>query len=169
MIVRLRDVALDEADLLEEWSAPEFTAPFNHFGLPARFARQALETAGLVGNDRGTLMVEAGGEPVGTVSWHAVRYGPNSESTAFNIGINLIPAARGRGIGSAAQRLLADRLFELTSCNRVEASTDVDNTAEQRSLEKAGFKREGILRGAQHRAGAYHDLVVYARVRDDPD
>jgi hypothetical protein len=26
----------------------------------------------------------------------------------------------------------------------------------------------GVLRGAQFRAGAYHDLVVYSRLRSDP-
>ena len=33
-------------------------------------------------------------------------------------------------------------------------------------MERAGFVREGILRGAQLRAdGLHHDLVMYARVR----
>jgi hypothetical protein len=45
--------------------------------------------------------------------------------------------------------------------------TDVENIAEQRSLEKAGFTREGILRHAQWRAGAHHDLVSYSMLRED--
>jgi RimJ/RimL family protein N-acetyltransferase len=49
---------------------------------------------------------------------------------------------------------------------RIEASTDVENIAEQRSLEKAGFTREGILRRAQWRAGAHHDLVSYSILRE---
>lgn len=64
---------------------------------------------------------------------------------------------------------LADAdLFETTSLHRVEASTDVDNLAEQRSLEKAGFTREGVNRQAQFRGGTYHDLVLFARLRSDP-
>ena len=51
--------------------------------------------------------------------------------------------------------------------NRIEAQTDVDNIAEQRSLEKAGFVREGTARGAQFRAGAYHDLVTYSILRGE--
>jgi RimJ/RimL family protein N-acetyltransferase len=54
---------------------------------------------------------------------------------------------------------LADYLFETTETNRVEASTDVENVAQQRALEKAGFVREGVQRGAQFRAGAQHDPV----------
>ena len=73
---------------------------------------------------------------------------------------------RGHGFGSLAQRLLVDYLFATTSVNRIEASTDVDNLAEQRALEKAGFVREGVLRGAQYRASAWHDLAIYAVVRN---
>ena len=101
---------------------------------------------------------------IGTMSWHAVHYGPTVGSRAWSMGIALAPAWRGQGWGTVAQHLLAERLLE--SAHRVEASTDVDNIAEQRSLERAGFDREGILRAAQMRAdGRHHDLVMYARVR----
>lgn len=103
---------------------------------------------------------------VGTMSWHAVYYGPTWGSRAWSIGIGLAPHARGRGIGTAAQRALSDAL--LHSAHRVEASTDIGNVAEQRSLEKAGFLREGVLRSAQFRRdGIHHDLVMYARTRDN--
>jgi hypothetical protein len=66
-----------------------------------------------------------------------------------------------------AQAQLVEYLFATTDVHRVEASTDVENIAEQRSLEKAGLRREGVVRGAQFRAGGYHDLVTYALLRDD--
>jgi RimJ/RimL family protein N-acetyltransferase len=49
----------------------------------------------------------------------------------------------------------------------VEAHTDVENVAEQRALEAAGFTREGLIRGAQWRDGAYHDGYLYAILRGD--
>ncbi|MEO6713505.1 MAG: GNAT family protein, partial [Mycobacteriales bacterium] len=58
-------------------------------------------------------------------------------------------------------------LFATTDVFRIEASTDVENVAEQRSLERAGFTREGVLRRAQFRSGAYHDIVLYSRLRTD--
>ena len=76
-------------------------------------------------------------------------------------------AARGQGIGSQAQRLIAEYLFEQTLVHRIEASTDVTNIAEQRALERAGFTREGILRGAQFRLGQWHDMVSYSKLRTD--
>lgn len=111
------------------------------------------------------LLVEADGKVAGEVSWHREMYGPNEGSRVFNIGIGLLPEFRGRGIGAVAQRLLAEHLFATTTVHRVEASTDVANVAEQRSLEKAGFVREGVLRGAQYRGGTWHDLVSYSILR----
>ena len=113
------------------------------------------------------MVVELDGVPVGVVSWHAVWYGPNSGSRALNIGISLAASARGRGVGSRAQRLLVEHLFATTDVIRVEASTDVANVAEQRALEKAGFSREGVLRAAQARADGRHDLVSYSFLRSD--
>ena len=96
-----------------------------------------------------------------------VGYGPNPESQCFNFGIELLAWARGHGYGTEAQRLLADWLFASSEVNRVEASTDIDNLPEQRSLEKAGFVRDGVMRGSQFRAGAYHDMITYSRIRSD--
>jgi RimJ/RimL family protein N-acetyltransferase len=168
--VRLRDVVLDDADLLDSWSSTEARGPFNDFGMArSPIDREALAAGPLRNERRGELVIEriADGRPIGTVSWHFERYGPNDESAAWNIGIALVPEARGHGHGSEAQRLVADYLFASTAVNRVEASTDVENVIEQRALEKAGFAREGVARGSQYRAGAYHDLVIYARLRGD--
>jgi RimJ/RimL family protein N-acetyltransferase len=168
VLVRLRDCTPADADLLDAWNDTR-DGGFNDFGPRDPTNRDAL-AAGPLRNDRnGTLIVETlGGEPVGTVSWHQVNYGPPPDSNCWNVGIDLVPEGRGHGYGTEAQRLLADYLFAATGSNRVEASTDVENVPEQKSLAKAGFQREGIVRGAQFRGGVFHDLVVYARLRDDP-
>jgi RimJ/RimL family protein N-acetyltransferase len=116
----------------------------------------------------GSLVVTDGRDTLlGSVGWHPVGYGPNAGSRALDVGISLHPSHWGRGHGSRAQRMLADYLFATTPVHRVQASTDVLNVAEQRALERAGFQREGVLRGAQWRRGAFHDLVSYARLRTD--
>jgi RimJ/RimL family protein N-acetyltransferase len=101
---------------------------------------------------------------VGDLSAHAVWYGPTPGSRAISIGISLVEAYRGRGIGTIAQRLLAEELHA-RGIVRVEASTDVENIAEQRALERAGFEHEGTLRLAQARRDGLHDLQVWAHVR----
>ena len=39
--------------------------------------------------------------------------------------------------------------------------------AEQRALEKAGFTREGVVRGSTFRQGRWHDQVLSSVLRDD--
>ena len=138
---------------------PEIAGEFNSFGEPGE--QQVATDVGRM------IVVLDDGTPIGSVSWHSVSYGPNLRSRAWNIGITIVPEHRARGHGTAAQRMLADHLFATTDANRVEASTDTQNVAEQRSLERAGFRREGVLRGAQYRAGAWHDLILFARLRTD--
>ncbi len=143
--------------LLETWGSDP--GPYGDWG---------DRTGGLPMEVLGRMIVCEDGVPVGDLSWHAEGYGPNAGSIAYNIGIDLSVAARGRGIGSIAQRLLAEHLFATTDVHRVEASTDVTNIAEQRALDKAGFIREGLLRGAQFRGdGQWHDLVSYSALRGD--
>jgi RimJ/RimL family protein N-acetyltransferase len=168
--VRLREITLDDVELVDEWQAdPVKNGEFNSFGGEVQTIRPGVEEGRIIGPNGGMMIVErlADAQPIGTVGWHAVRYGPNDESRAWNIGISLVPEARGQGYGPEAQLLLADHLFATTHANRVEASTDVENLAEQRALDKAGFVREGVNRGAQWRAEGYHDLVLYSRLRGD--
>lgn len=168
--VRLRDVTLADADLLDAWNRAMEVGGFNDFGPREPTPRAPLLTGPLRNDRNGTLIVERldSGEPIGTVGWRKVTvYGPSPMSDTWQIGIELVPSARGQGLGTEAQRLIADWLFATSSVNRVEASTDPGNLPEQRSLEKAGYTREGVARGAQFRGGAYRDLVYYARLRDD--
>lgn len=170
LLVRLRDCTLADADMLDGWNRNVDVGSFNDFGPRQPVPRDVL-ASGLLRNDRNaTLVIErvSDGEPVGTIGWRLVTgYGPSPTSDAFQIGIELVPDARGEGLGVEAQQLVAHYLFASTPVHRVEASTDVDNVAEQRALQKAGYQREGVIRGAQFRAGAHHDLVVYARLRSD--
>jgi RimJ/RimL family protein N-acetyltransferase len=108
------------------------------------------------------LIVEDG-IPVGDMSAHPHFYGPNAGSKAMNMGISIADEHRGRGIGTQAQRMLAE-LLHSRGIVRVEASTDISNIAEQRALAKAGFICEGTLRGAQMRGDGRHDLQLWAHL-----
>lgn len=160
---------MERADL--DFFADEDTASdFDDYGYSwhARMAEQFENPDPTTDPTRLTIYRKEDGRVLGMVSWHWVSYGPNDESRGLNIGITLRRDARGQGYGTEAQRLLAEHLFETTDVFRIEASTDVENIAEQRSLEKAGFTREGVLRAAQWRSGKRHDMVVYSRLRTDP-
>jgi aminoglycoside 6'-N-acetyltransferase len=168
--VGLRPVVESDIAMLDSWvNDLALQGGYNMFGLePENGAMAGFQARGLLDDDHGTLMiVTLEGAIVGSMSFHVVRYGPNSGSRAYNIGLSIVPEHRSKGYGSEAQQLLAEYLLQTFPIARVEAETDITNLAEQRALEKAGFVREGVLRKAQWRAGDWHDLVVYSKVRGD--
>ena len=164
---RLRPARPDELSLLASWR-DEPAATFEDWsGEPPRGAERTTHVTVPGG---GELVVTDGDDaPLGTVQWRPVPYGPGPGSEALDLGISLRPEAWGRGHGARAQRLLVEYLFVTTSVHRVTASTDVDNVAEQKALLRAGFRREGIFRGAQWRQGSYHDLIGFSYLRTDHD
>jgi RimJ/RimL family protein N-acetyltransferase len=165
--VRLRLPVADDVPTLDAWEAsPEAQGEFNDFDREPHSYASAIEK-GFVDEHHGTLIVETadGGEALGTVNWRPSMYGPRSR--AWQLGISLLPEGRGHGYGARVLRLVTSYLFETTDANRVEAQTDVENVAAQRALERAGFRREGTARGAQWRRGAFHDLYIYACLRDE--
>ena len=168
MTVRLRPLRADDLGSLRMNSPEE--DPFGFFGFAAENSlERAYAEDGLLTDDHGLLGIEdEQGRLTGYVGWFAVQHGPTRAARALNVGIALLPDHRGRGVGTAAQAALAAYLFRTTLIERLEAGTDVENLAEQRALEKAGFQREGIARHAQFRDGSWHDLVLYSRLRDDP-
>jgi RimJ/RimL family protein N-acetyltransferase len=164
--VRLRPVRQDDLEVLEGmFSDPDRIGVFNWHGFSdTRYWRRRFEKNGLLGGDRCALMVEtAAGERAGFVSWRPVNAGSPYE--CWEIGIGLLPEARGLGYGTEAQRQLVHYLFTHTRANRIQAGTDSENIAEQRALEKAGFTREGVMRGIAFRAGRWCDDVVYGILR----
>jgi len=146
----------------------EGTGQFQWFGFKSPAAiRRRFEEDGCIGPDGGLLSVMLAAEWAGTVEWFPGLWGPAATSRCWTIAIGIVPALRGRGIGTQAQRLLARYLFDHTRAERIQAWTDVANLAEQRSLSRAGFHEEGTLRRAQWRGGAWHDQKIYSRLRED--
>jgi RimJ/RimL family protein N-acetyltransferase len=151
--------------LLRILTEPDAPGEFQWFGFRVS-KRQQLEARwredGLIGGDESFLAVEAeDGSCAGWVNWRARTHGN------WEIGIVLFPEYRGRGIGTDAQRNLVEYLFDHSTAHRVQAGTEVNNLAEQRALEKVGFRREGIMRGVHFRAGCWRDSIMYGLTRDD--
>jgi RimJ/RimL family protein N-acetyltransferase len=170
--VLIRPITETELDLLELlYGDPDEASQYGFFGYrnPGELRRDFAQR-GFISEDHGRLAVALGGageagEFLGEVSWRKTQTGPNSFSWA--IGIGLLAKARGQGYGTRAQRLLAEYLFAHTLVNRIAAETEIGNLAEQRSLAKAGFTREGTLRGSCFRAGRWRDMASYSIVRAD--
>jgi RimJ/RimL family protein N-acetyltransferase len=86
------------------------------------------------------------GAPVGRFYWRAWRFTSDPDLIDWEINIFLAePSVRGRGVGSAVQRVAVRHLLERPSTRSVFAYTDAANTAERRALQKAGLHELGPL------------------------
>jgi len=80
----------------------------------------------------------------------------------------LLPEARGLSWAAAALRLVSDWGLQSLSLGRVGLVIDVDNLASQRSAEKPGFTREGVLRGYDQLPGRGRvDVWSFSRLASD--
>lgn len=164
--VVLRPVAEEDLPFLERLTQDPATAgdfAWSGWRDLLRF-RQGWVEDRLVGNDGGVLLIARGSERIGFVSWFQVDFPP---SYYWSMGIGLLPGARGKGYGTQAHLLLTRYLFAHTTAYRIEGVTEADNVAEQRVMEKAGFTREGVMRGVFWRDGAYRDGALYSLLRTD--
>jgi Acetyltransferase (GNAT) domain len=104
--VALRPVREDDLASLEDLTQnPQKTGAFEWFGwADLRRWRRGWDENGLIGPDGGTLIVTSGDQRLGMVNW---RRQPITVPTSYywEIGIALLPEARGRGYGTQAQRL----------------------------------------------------------------
>jgi RimJ/RimL family protein N-acetyltransferase len=84
------------------------------------------------------------------------------------IGHYFVAKERGKGYGTEAIKVIVDYLFLTKDIPRVQSITSVENRASQRVLEKAGFKREGIVRkGLWTGKGKWTDGVLFSILREE--
>ncbi|MEV6346959.1 GNAT family protein [Actinoplanes sp. NPDC051851] len=166
MDIDLRPLREGDLDMMRR-----FTTEPGLIGLDWRGFRDAGAVArrfaedGYLSPSRSSLIVSADAHTAGVVDFREAHL---SATPSMEIGIVLLPEFRGRGIGWRAQVMLCDYLFTHYPIHRIQAGTHDENLAEQNALRKAGFTREGVIRAAEFRDGAYHDGVLYSRLRTDP-
>jgi RimJ/RimL family protein N-acetyltransferase len=84
------------------------------------------------------------------------------------IGYVVAAPARGRGIATRAVRMTVEWAIERWRPARVQLTTTLDNVASHRVAERAGFRREGVLRAWAASRGRRVDLVMWSRLPEDP-
>jgi len=120
------------------------------------FHRHVVETGGVH-----LVAVDAAGEVVGWCD--VVRDGRPGYGHGGRLGMGLLPAHRGQGLG---RRLLEAALEEARArgMERVELEVYASNERAMRLYETAGFEREGVRRRARFLDGIYEDDVLMARL-----
>lgn len=162
--VILRPIRLDELELL--WKEREGTVPSDRTEEARQRLRERIEAGGTLANGRIDLGVEADGRLVGHVE--ARQSAGAMPPGVFELGISIFEADRGRGYGRHAVEALTDLLVREHAAYRVQASTDVRNSAMRAVLERLDYTCEGVMRGFMPTPdGGRADFALYGLTRDD--
>jgi [ribosomal protein S5]-alanine N-acetyltransferase len=98
---------------------------------------------------------------IGGITLGNIRYGV---AQTGQIGYWLGERYAGRGLMFEALGLLIPYCFETLRLHRIEAACIPDNLRSMRLLEKAGFRREGLLRSYLRINGVWQDHYLYALI-----
>ncbi|MBX3575982.1 MAG: GNAT family N-acetyltransferase [Rhizobiaceae bacterium] len=104
------------------------------------------------------------GQLVGGITLGNIRQGV---AQSGHIGYWIGARYAGQGLMLEAVRLLATYAFETLRLHRIEAACIPDNARSMRVLEKAGFRREGLLRSYLRINGIWQDHYLYALIAGD--
>lgn len=75
----------------------------------------------------------------------------------------------GQGLATEAARAVLRFGFGPMALNRIEARCMTANVASERVMQKVGMRFEGVLRQDMYKAGAFHDVKLYARLAGDTE
>jgi RimJ/RimL family protein N-acetyltransferase len=96
----------------------------------------------------------------GELAGEALLWGIDLHNRTAHVGISLLPAFRGRRLGTDTVRVLCQYGFAIRGLNRLQAETLADNDAMIQAASRAGFTREGTLRHSSWVNGGFADEVI---------
>jgi len=132
----------------------------------AEFVRRAVDDGQPDKNSNWKFAIQIGEDPrlVGTI-----RVGiREAEHRQGDVGYALNPDFWGRGIITEALSCLLAFGFDELDLMRIWATADARNIASWAVMERAGMKREGLMRRHRFHQGEWCDSVLYAAVAGDP-
>ena len=123
-----------------------------------------LHPARLAAGDGAAFAITEGGDelPVGSIGVRVMH-----DQGIAETGYHVVEARRGRGLATAALRLIARWTFAELPVARLQLTTHLDNPGSQRVAEKAGFTREGVLRAWADQRGERPDLIMWSLLPGD--
>lgn len=104
------------------------------------------------------------GRLVGGITLGHIRHGV---AQSGQIGYWMGESHAGKGYMSEAIGLVVSYAFDTLRLHRIEAACIPENTRSIRVLEKAGFRREGLLRSYLRINGSWQDHYLYALIAGD--
>jgi RimJ/RimL family protein N-acetyltransferase len=91
-------------------------------------------------------------------------WGIDPHNRSAELGLALLPNARGGGLAADVVLTLCAYGFETRGLHRLQIETLIDNTAMRATAVRAGFTEEGVRRQAVWANGGFLDSVLYGRL-----
>jgi RimJ/RimL family protein N-acetyltransferase len=101
---------------------------------------------------------------LGTVALRRV----GTEGERWSVGYWVAPWARQRGVATAAVRIITAFGFDELGARQIELLAEPENAASVGVAERAGFRREGLLRDNIVIKGVAHDVFMYTLLPPAP-
>jgi RimJ/RimL family protein N-acetyltransferase len=111
-----------------------------------------------------TIVVKKTDKPIGITAFHRVDLA--SRAAVYSIVIS-DPGEWGKGYGSEVTQLMVEYGFSVLNLNRIQLHVVAYNTRGLKAYEKAGFRKEGLLRQAMYQNDRYYDFYVMAILREE--
>jgi len=97
----------------------------------------------------------------GKLAGEALLWDLDLHNRSAHVGLSLLPACRGRGLGADTVRVLCRYGFTIRGLHRLQLETLTDNHAMIAVAERLGFTREGTTRASSWVAGHWADDVIF--------
>jgi ribosomal-protein-alanine N-acetyltransferase len=157
--VNLRIVEKEDLQLLHEWdNNPDFKGEFEQLREGTKTDLEKLYDN--LKDSQWFFIEKKDGTKIGNIA-HLLL------AREVEIGYFVVPNERKKGYANEAIMIMVDYLFLSKDLERIQAKADPENIASCKALEKAGFKREGILRKTFFCRGKWKDDVVYSILREE--
>jgi len=145
--ITLRPVSDEDWPVIEGWGRSRDTlwGPYQRFQLDhTQLLRYAYDRTHLLTRDMAFLLTEtiADHRVVGLVRYTLLRF-PDADIPYPEIGLCVVPDARGEGYATDAARTLIGYLFCGYPTEKIAASPDIENSASRHLLDRLGFREEG--------------------------
>jgi ribosomal-protein-alanine N-acetyltransferase len=166
-LVNLKLMEKEDIPLIAEWvSNPETVGEYQPLVQASKSEFEKSFGTEDKHQEKDFLIEKKDGTKIGMIIHFYVLH-VTASITPLEIGYFLLPNERGKGYGSEAIALMVDYLFLSKNTMRIQATTDTRNSASQKVLEKAGFKKEGTLRKYVFLRGELRDAFLYSILREE--
>lgn len=90
------------------------------------------------------------------------------EAKTAELGYVVAPAARGRGVATAALRWLTRWALDELDARRLELIIRCDNEGSKVVARRCGYQKEGVLRSLYFKHNVWEDAELWSRLSTDP-